>query len=308
MRFARTILLLAFSFASAANAFAVSKLVRFDIAGMLDQVSGIHPAPTWTPAVGSPFSGSFVFDVGAIDQNATGGFANYHTPHPLGVISLKVGDREWNETGESPVSIVVGDNIEKSGGGGIVDSYFVGDSRVAPTDPLMDSFFEYWLFRWDLEGPASLFSNTSLPDEAFSLEPWMSNRWSVSGWGSPPAPLVELSGVVTSFTSSNAAPPIADFNIDGQIDGADLSLWRTGYGTTSAVHGQGDADFDRDVDGADFLIWQRQLHTNLIVAAVPEPSSASMLVLSFAVTAATGIKQTSSVRRRAISRVSLVHG
>jgi hypothetical protein len=47
----------------------------------------------------------------------------------------------------------------------------------------------------------------------------------------------------------------ADFNNSGAVDGADLGVWRTAYGTTAA----GDADGDGDTDGADFLVWQRQL-------------------------------------------------
>lgn len=45
----------------------------------------------------------------------------------------------------------------------------------------------------------------------------------------------------------------ADFNGDEKVDGADLAIWKTGYGGGVA----GDADGDGDSDGLDFLIWQR---------------------------------------------------
>jgi uncharacterized membrane protein len=53
------------------------------------------------------------------------------------------------------------------------------------------------------------------------------------------------------------ATPIAaaDFDQDGDVDGADMALWQGDYGLTANC----DADDDGDTDGADFLVWQRQL-------------------------------------------------
>lgn len=74
----------------------------------------------------------------------------------------------------------------------------------------------------------------------------------------------------------------ADFNSDGVVSGADLSRWKTGFGTGSAaVVGQGDADRDGDVDGADFLAWQRQLSAvGGAVTPTPEPASAILLLVA----------------------------
>ena len=83
-----------------------------------------------------------------------------------------------------------------------IDSYFVGDSRIELLMPeLVPPRGEYWLFRWDLEGPSNTFTSTDLPETAFNLQPWMTNKWSISLWGSPPAPLLELTGIVSSFES-----------------------------------------------------------------------------------------------------------
>jgi hypothetical protein len=50
----------------------------------------------------------------------------------------------------------------------------------------------------------------------------------------------------------------SDFNADGFVDNADLTIWEASYGITSgAGQSQGDADDDGDVDGHDFLDWQR---------------------------------------------------
>ena len=55
----------------------------------------------------------------------------------------------------------------------------------------------------------------------------------------------------TSFVLSVVSP---DFDVDGDVDAADLVKWQVGFGLTgSAAHTQGDADGDQDVDGGDFL-------------------------------------------------------
>jgi hypothetical protein len=66
-----------------------------------------------------------------------------------------------------------------------------------------------------------------------------------------------------------------DFDGDADVDGADLPLWRAGFGmSTGAEASDGDADADGDADGNDFLVWQRNLGTMPPVIAggtVPEP-------------------------------------
>jgi len=70
-------------------------------------------------------------------------------------------------------------------------------------------------------------------------------------------------------------PPSGDFNDDGRIDGADLALWRSGFGASGAAEAMdGDADRDLDVDGADFLAWQRQFGSAAGMAALASSSSA----------------------------------
>jgi thermolabile hemolysin len=76
-----------------------------------------------------------------------------------------------------------------------------------------------------------------------------------------------------------------DFNTNGKVDVADLTLWRSGFGT-GAVPRRGDADSDQDVDGADFLSWQRSAGTNLTglpraeaSTTVPEPGSSGPIIM-----------------------------
>ena len=67
-------------------------------------------------------------------------------------------------------------------------------------------------------------------------------------------------------------PSPADFNADGIVDGADLAVWKNGYGQRGVPRTAGDADGDSDVDGGDFLIWQREYRPAAgSSTAVPEP-------------------------------------
>ena len=48
----------------------------------------------------------------------------------------------------------------------------------------------------------------------------------------------------------------ADFDGDGDTDGADFLAWQRGFGTPNATLPDGDADGDKDVDGDDLFVWQ----------------------------------------------------
>lgn len=70
----------------------------------------------------------------------------------------------------------------------------------------------------------------------------------------------------------------ADFDGDGDVDGADLSVWQEAYNDNE----MGDADGDADTDGVDFLIWQRQQGSGADQASagpvvVPEPELLRLL-------------------------------
>jgi hypothetical protein len=87
----------------------------------------------------------------------------------------------------------------------------------------------------------------------------------------------------TAGSVNLAPPPLAgDFDENGTVAAADLTLWRGGFGMqgASVEHNDGDADADDDVDGTDFLAWQRQLGSTQALAnsgAVPEPAAATQL-------------------------------
>jgi hypothetical protein len=95
---------------------------------------------------------------------------------------------------------------------------------------------------------------------------------------------------------------LGDFDLDRDVDGADLTILRTGFGSATS-YTAGDADFDGDVDGADLLVWQRNVGPpNAAVGAagaVPEPGAAALLTVG-AWALAWRRRQASSQRRRAI--------
>ncbi|RIK73814.1 MAG: hypothetical protein DCC67_17385 [Planctomycetota bacterium] len=91
-----------------------------------------------------------------------------------------------------------------------------------------------------------------------------------------------------------------DFNFDGAVNNADLTIWRSSVGGSAA-----DADADGDSDGVDFLIWQRNAGGNVLAAAtvasaVPEPATATLGLATLA--AALRLRRRA---RRAARRTSL---
>ena len=71
----------------------------------------------------------------------------------------------------------------------------------------------------------------------------------------------------------------ADFDTDGDVDGADLAIWETNYG----VNALADANDDNRSDGLDLLIWQQNYTGSLLTSAtavVPEPATLSLALFS----------------------------
>ncbi len=86
-------------------------------------------------------------------------------------------------------------------------------------------------------------------------------------------------GAGGDYVQTFSAQP-TDFDFSGNVDGADLGLWQTGFGTpTDANLIDGDADSDGDVDGFDFLAWQRGFIAppTAAASAAIEPASVSSL-------------------------------
>ena len=97
---------------------------------------------------------------------------------------------------------------------------------------------------------------------------------------------LHLTGAVhansTFFVALTGVP--GDFDQDGDVDAADLPVFKSHYGQASgATAATGDADADGDVDGNDFLVWQRNVGTRPPlpgVTAVPEPAAAVTAIVA----------------------------
>ena len=82
------------------------------------------------------------------------------------------------------------------------------------------------------------------------------------------------SRAIVTFVIAAAA---ADFDADGDIDGADFLAWQAGYGLESgAGRSQGDANGDGAVNGADLILWRTQVGQSSAALepgiTVPEPA------------------------------------
>lgn len=63
----------------------------------------------------------------------------------------------------------------------------------------------------------------------------------------------QLDDLFTIMTASGGASLATNFDGVGGVDGGDLAVWRSAFGSSAA----GDSDDDQDSDGIDFLAWQR---------------------------------------------------
>jgi autotransporter-associated beta strand protein/probable HAF family extracellular repeat protein len=116
-----------------------------------------------------------------------------------------------------------------------------------------------------------------------------------------------LSDGMRAFVLDASEASNADFDEDGDVDGADLTRWRTNF-VTGATHLQGNADGDGDVDGADFLAWQRQAGSPgdvVATGAVPEPGSMALAAFLLGGVMMVRRTATTSGNRRITVRASL---
>lgn len=69
-----------------------------------------------------------------------------------------------------------------------------------------------------------------------------------------------------------------DANLDGQVTGADYTIWADHFGASGALWAEGDFNGDHQVTGADFTLWADHFGASRSAAAVPEPSTLVLLV------------------------------
>jgi len=101
--------------------------------------------------------------------------------------------------------------------------------------------------------------------------------------GYNPGRILLTSNQGTASLSVLISPMSADFDEDGDIDGADFLAWQEGLGITSgAALADGDANGDGAVDADDLDVWEAQFGTSPLAAVsnVPEPSGCGLALLA----------------------------
>jgi len=95
---------------------------------------------------------------------------------------------------------------------------------------------------------------------------------------------IRVENTVTVNSISVLDLELGDLDRDGNVDGNDLDILKSGFGLISgAFLDDGDADKDGDVDGADFLTWQRgfgQSASLVASQAVPEPGTGVLVTIA----------------------------
>jgi T5SS/PEP-CTERM-associated repeat protein len=78
----------------------------------------------------------------------------------------------------------------------------------------------------------------------------------------------------------------ADFDNDGDVDGADFLTWQRGLGLSgaTATNAAGNANGDSIINGADLAVWRSEFGPPSVpaVGAVPEPGAAALLLIAAA--------------------------
>jgi len=90
--------------------------------------------------------------------------------------------------------------------------------------------------------------------------------------------------LIDNIQVSVPAPPAddADFDGDGDVDGADFLTWQENLGLTgTATLATGDANDDGNVTGADLAVWQAQFGPAAAASAsaIPEPAASLLFAL-----------------------------
>jgi hypothetical protein len=172
----------------------------------------------------------------------------------------------------------LGNNIQISRGdyAALLTTEFTPDG-LAPDEPLTMTYPIAQLGTLQSQLQSALFTNTNYLRITLILQ--------ASGGSQT------ILGVIDNIRFLQTQSLDGDFQHDGDVDAADLAVWRANLGPTNAI---GDADDDGDTDGDDFLIWQRNLGNDANGAApagsVPEPGAALL--------AAFGMISARAMRRR----------
>jgi alpha-amylase len=172
------------------------------------------------------------------------------------------------------------------------DLFLLGDTLVAaPTtsfgggakQSVLNSYTDLLLKRADVNSSGtSDAADMSALYSSFGTTTWTMDL-NVDG-------VVDISDVQTMVTKLFRTVP-GDFNLDGQVDGADYVVLRKNLGHTGATFLQGDATFDGVIGADDLQLWRANFGfvrqplsaagSGVSLAAVPEPAAWRLISICF---------------------------
>ncbi|MBN1854771.1 MAG: PEP-CTERM sorting domain-containing protein [Pirellulales bacterium] len=199
-------------------------------------------------------------EIGAIDINYYQITSASHSLDSTGWSSLQ--DQDYEGSGGTSGN---GDGWEESGGSGshaLAEGFLTGSSILASSASInLGSAFDQQNGYLDGEGKSDL----------------------VLTYRTASGLVIQGHVEYVTGTAENA-----DFDGDGDVDGADFLVWQAGFGIAgTGTLANGDANNDTNVDSADLAIWKSQFGTDGASAgpastAVPEPGTFGLLGLLLA--------------------------
>jgi Glycoside Hydrolase Family 113 len=116
--------------------------------------------------------------------------------------------------------------------------------------------------------------------------PGANSAWDISNTLSTFDSNYQVGQFLTNYINTAVEPLLGDYNRDGVVDAADYSLWRDSFGQFVTDYGGADGNGNGHIDEGDFLVWRDHFGETLgggaaEQAAVPEPASATLLLLAW---------------------------
>jgi hypothetical protein len=98
-----------------------------------------------------------------------------------------------------------------------------------------------------------------------------------------------VNGIVKFGSLPTFTPNVADYNHDGNVDGADFLVWQRGVGSAVTPGTGADGSHNGVIDAADLALWKTNFGSATAVAAsVPEPGALALLMVAAATISACG--------------------
>lgn len=119
------------------------------------------------------------------------------------------------------------------------------------------------------------------PENQFSASDWSGGARAIASTQAEPGGQLVFDRLQVEENEPGSGDENADFDGDGDVDGADFLTWQRGVGVGMDLS-TGDANDSGTVDGTDLEIWESQFGPAALAAgtAIPEPASVLLSLLA----------------------------